>query len=87
MLYYGAGFKPTGGWQSIHRCITSYHVEVKNTSFLRVVFKCPSLFPVFVLELQQKGIYHTLQLRNVKHVNNLGEIYNNICDTTLRETF
>jgi len=62
MLYDDAGFRPTGGWESIHRFNTSCHIEVKNTSFLRVVFKCPSLSPMFVLELQEKGINRTLEL-------------------------
>jgi hypothetical protein len=34
---------------------------------------------MFILELQQKGIYRTLELKNVKLANNLGEISDNIC--------
>jgi hypothetical protein len=60
MLYDDAGFKPTGGWESIHRFNTSCHIEVKNTSFLRVVFKCPSLFPYVHPRVTAKGhIPHT----------------------------
>lgn len=58
MLYDDAVFKPTGGWKPSHQFNTSRHIKVKNTSFLRVVFKCRSLPPVFALELEENGISH-----------------------------
>jgi hypothetical protein len=51
VLYDDAVFKPTGGWEPSHQFNTSRHIEVKNTSFLRVVFKCRSLPPMFTLGL------------------------------------
>jgi hypothetical protein len=33
-----AGFRPTGGWESIRRFNTSCHIEVENTSFFKGCF-------------------------------------------------
>lgn len=81
-LYDDAGFRPTGGWESIHRFNTSCHIEVKNTSFLRVVFKCPSLslsLPRVRPGVTGKGHKQHAGTENVELVNNPEEISNNIC--------
>jgi hypothetical protein len=82
MLYDDAGFRPTGGWESIHRFNTSCHIEVKNTSFLRVVFKCPSLSlspPHVHPGVTGKGHKPHTGTGNMKLVNNPEGISNNIC--------